>query len=357
MDYFDKSYHPPGTPPGTLVAHEPETEPGLSIHILDYDGTRFLEKTTNDIEACRECLREDTATWIHLQGQIQPATISTLGDMFDLHFLAMEDVLNVGQRPKLESYDDQLFMVLSMPEGASQNIRIRQISLFFGHHYVISFCGGEQDPFQLLRQRLKKQHGNVKMDADYILYTIFDLVIDQGYPTLESLGETIEDIESRLLEQTDGQEVLAEIHQLRRELLLLRRNLWPQREILSILSRPGHDLIKSETLFYFRDVYDHIVQILDLTENYREMAGDLVDVYLSASSQRLNEIMRILTIIATIFIPLTFIVGVYGMNFHNPDSPWSMPELGWHYGYPLVWLLMIGITVGMLVYFKRNKWF
>ncbi|MDH5571934.1 MAG: magnesium/cobalt transporter CorA, partial [Gammaproteobacteria bacterium] len=212
------------------------------------------------------------------------------------------------------------------------------------------------DPFHPLRKRLRKHTGHIRdQGADYLLYSILDLIIDQGYPVLENFGEQIELIEEELLSSAT-QKTLAQIHKLRRELLLLRRILWPQREVLSTIMRNEHSLIKKETVIYLRDCYDHTIQIMDLVENYREMAASMIDVYLSSVSHRLNEIMRVLTMIATIFIPLTFIVGLYGMNFHHNESPWAMPELGWYYGYPLIWGVMISIVVGMLIYFKRNDW-
>ena len=358
MTYFEKIYHPPGTAPGTLVSHEGADLENVSIHLIDYNATEFIEQELASAEECKPYLDTDNITWIHLQGPIQAETIQHVGNIFGLHPLSLEDVLNKGQRPKIEEYDDQLFVIMSMPINIDNAIVIEQVSVYLGVNYLISFHAGSIDPFDPLRNRLRKKRGRTRgLKADYLLYGIMDLVIDQGYPILESLGEQIENIEEALLSSSVKQSTLGDIHKIRRQLLLLRRNLWPQREALNNLLRGENTLIEESTSLYLRDCYDHTIQILDLIENYREMAASLIDIYISSTSYRLNEIMRVLTIIATIFIPLTFIVGLYGMNFSNPDSPWAMPELHWYYGYPMVLGAMIATVVVMVIYFKRKDWF
>ncbi len=358
MQYFDKTYHPPGTPPGTLVGRN-EIEPDeLVIRLIDYTSTEFIDRELTSADECHAYLDKESVTWIHLQGQPHADILKNFGDMFGLHPLAMEDILNKGQRPKVEEYDEQLFAIMAMPRKVNGSTSIEQVSVFLGKNYIISFYAGGNDPFEPLRNRLRKQNGRIRdQKSDYLLYCIIDLVIDQGYPVLESFGEAIEAIEDKLLTTFTKQSTLAEIHLIRRELLLLRRNLWPQREILNSLLRDENKLITEGTMVYLRDCYDHTIQIMDLIENYREMATSMTDVYLSSVSNRLNDVMRILTMIATIFIPLTFIVGLYGMNFSHPDSPWSMPELHWYYGYPMVWGVMLAIVVGMIIYFRRKDWF
>ena len=357
MDYFDKNYHPPGTPPGTLTEHLGARSTALSIRIIDYTPAAYVEKELVTANQCQAYINKGSVTWVHLQGRLDPDTLKVLGTIFKLHPLAMEDVLNSGQRPKVEAYDDQLFIIMAMPVITDSEIVIDQVSIFLGDGYIISFHEGEYDPFDPLRNRLRKRNGQINLQkADYLLYSILDLIIDQGYPLLERFGEDIESIEDSLLASSTNKGTLADIHRIRRELLLLRRNLWPQREVLNSLLRNDNSLIRKDTSIYLRDCYDHTIQILDLIENYREMATSLIDVYLSSSSYRLNEIMRVLTMIATIFIPLTFVVGVYGMNFSHPDSPWAMPELHWYYGYPAVWAIMIAIAIGMVIYFKKKDW-
>ena len=358
MAYFEKTYHPPGTSPGTLVSHEGAEREEVNIRLIDYTDNDYIEKELATTDECQYYLNKDSVSWIHMQGPIRADTLKDIGKLFELHPLALEDVLNKGQRPKVEEYDDLLFVIMSMPMVVDGTTNIEQVSIFMGRNYIISFHAGNHDPFDPLRNRLRKKSGRIRsLKADYLLYSIMDLIIDQGYPVLEGLGENIESIEEALLSASAKKTTLGEIHQIRRELILLRRNLWPQREVLNNLLRGENTLINESTSLYLRDCYDHTIQILDLIENYREMAASLIDIYISSTSYRLNEIMRVLTIIATIFIPLTFIVGVYGMNFSHPDSPWAMPELHWYYGYPVVWGAMLTVVAGMVIYFKRKDWF
>lgn len=357
MEYFDKTYHPPGTAPGTLIGREIAITGELSINLIDYSPDEYIETELSDIDQCKPYLDKESVTWIHLQGAVSADLIKNLGSIFELHPLTLEDVLNKGQRPKTEEYSDSLFVILSMPIEVDGRTMVEQVSIFLGENYIISFCDGNIDPFEPLRQRLRKINGSIRTKkADYILYCILDLVIDQGYPVLESFGEDIELIEEAVLDSSAQKNLLAEIHRIRRELLLLRRNLWPQREVVNNLLRSENVLIKEGTSLYLRDCYDHTIQILELIENYREMASSLIDIYLSSSSNRLNEIMRVLTMIATIFIPLTFVAGLYGMNFSHPASPWAMPELHWYYGYPFSWGIMLTIVIAMVIYFKRKNW-
>lgn len=356
MPYFDKNYHPPGTPPGTLMEHAPGEPGALTIRLIDYTDQEYLDQLVTDADECRPYLERNSITWIHFQGRLQAEILRNIGELFDLHPLAMEDVMNSGQRPKVEEYEDQLFVILAMPGAQEPAANIEQVSVFMGRNYIISFHNGDKDPFGPLRKRLQKRSGRIRsLKADYLLYGILDLVVDQGFPLLESFGEHIEALEDELLD-SPTRSTLSGIHHLRRKLLLLRRMLWPHRDVVNYLLRGDNPLISAGTLLYLRDCYDHAVQIMDLLENYRDMATSMVDVYLSSASHRLNEVMRLLTIIATIFIPLTFIAGIYGMNFNNPDSPWAMPELGWYYGYPLIWGVMLLVVVVMLIFFRRKDW-
>lgn len=353
-----KRYHPPGTSPGTLHHDEQLSDAQLKIILTDYTDTEFTEQELASAEECRIYLQRDTVTWIHVQGKAEPDTMRQLGRLFGLHHLALEDVINTGQRPKVEDYKDQLFVVMAHPviEEDIYKIKLTQLSMFVGHNFVISFYPGENDPFIPVRQRLRDHVGRIRLrGSDYLLYALIDMVIDEGFPMLEALGDEIEQLEEKLLD-TPTKKSLHQLHHIKRTLLIVRRMLWPQRELLNNLVRDDTGIILEENQVYYRDCYDHTIQIMDLLETYRDMVTGLLDVYLSSVSYRLNEIMRVLTMIATIFIPLTFIVGVYGMNFNNKDSPWSMPELSWYYGYPLVWLIMAVIVGGMLVYFRRKKW-
>ncbi len=358
MGYFTKRYHPPGTSPGTLQGSGEAGLFPLKLYLTDYTNTEFTEHDLATPEECRGYLDRDSITWIHVQGDAEAQTLRELGALFGLHPLALEDVINSGQRPKADDYAEQLFVVLAHPVTAAESpdVNIAQLSLFVGKRFVVSFHPGKDDPFGPVRRRLREHTGRIReRGADYLLYALIDLVVDEGFPVLEMLGEAIEDLEEEMLDRP-GPDALHRLHNLRRTMLVVRRMLWPQREVLNSLVRDPSGIIGDENHVYYRDCYDHTIQIMDLVETYRDMITGLLDVYLSSVSYRLNEIMRILTIIATIFIPLTFIVGVYGMNFVNPDSPWAMPELRWYFGYPLVWLLMLAVFGGMLVYFRRKRW-
>lgn len=357
MAYFSKHYHNPGTEPGTLVARNAPERP-VALHLVDYTDGHLDEARPANASDCRNYLERESKTWIQVNGQADPETLRILGELFDLHDLALEDVLNTGQRPKLELYDDHLFVIASMPYYYDDNLDIIQVSLFVGKNYLVCFSPLHEDPFEPIRERMRLPNNRrfLSQEIDYLLYSLLDLVTDSGFPVLEQFGYQLEEMETDLLENPD-QRVLAQIHGLKRELLMLRRVLWPQRDLMNSLMRTENPLISTSTQIYFRDCHDHSVQIIELLESFREMATSMLDIYLSSISQRTNETMRVLTIIATIFIPLTFVVGLYGMNFENPDSPWAMPELGWYLGYPMVWGIMIAVTTGMIWFFRRRGYF
>lgn len=359
MGYLRKNYHAPGTAPGTLTA-TPLLAPGageLSIHLIDYTADQVEEVHLDSAADCTPYLERNSKTWMQVNGPVDPDTLRSLAELFDLHNLALEDILNTGQRPKVEQYDDQMFITLQLPVYKDNRFDLVQISLFVGASYVISFCPLSTDPFEPVRKRMRKPNNRnfTSRGVDYLLYALIDLVIDAGFPVLEDFGDQLELLEDRLLLRP-SRETLSDIHYLKRELLIMRRMLWPQRELVGTLLRTEAELIQPGTHIYLRDCLDHTVQIIELLESFREMATSMLDIYLSSVSNRTNETMRVLTIIATIFIPLTFVVGIYGMNFEHPDSPWAMPELGWYYGYPLVWGIMIAIVGGLIWFFRRRHW-
>lgn len=356
MAYFSKHYHSPGTAPGTLTPAAQAKYP-LSIHLLDYTDSAVEEISLAEAGDCRDFLQRQSKTWIQVNGQASPSTLRELGELFDLHDLALEDVLNTGQRPKIELYDDQLFIVAALPVYDGNKLEIVQVSLFVGENYLICLCPLETDPFEPVRKRMRLPNNRrfASRDIDYLLYALLDLITDAGFPVLEQFGDELEVLEQKLLQRPD-QQTLTAIHGLKRELLVLRRMLWPQRELVASLMRGEDSLIRPETLVYLRDCHDHSIQIIELLESFRDLATSMMDIYLSSVSQRTNETMRVLTMIATIFIPLTFVVGVYGMNFEHPSSPWAMPELGWYYGYPLIWGAMVIITGGLVWLFRRRGW-
>jgi magnesium transporter len=359
MAFFTKRYHAPGTAPGTLHDHPaPAKTTPVSLRLVRYGPT--------GVDVCQgvEFVPPDEPyavpqqiTWLHVQGHPSGQLLAQIGEHYGLHPLSLEDVHNAGQRPKVEEFDGQVFAILSLPRFENGEVTVHQASFFFAAHYVLSFCNGPADPFEPVLRRLQ---GNAQKwrnrGTDYLLYALMDTVIDQGFPVLETFGLELEELEEKIVANS-ARETLKHIHTVKRELILLRRMLWPQREVLNSLVREERDLISDETRVFLRDCYDHTVQVMDLIETYRDMSVSMLDIYLSSISNHMNEIMRVLTMIATLFIPLTFIVGVYGMNFgNNTKSPWAMPELEWYYGYPLIWLLMILIAVGMLVYFWRKRW-
>ncbi|TPW09948.1 MAG: magnesium transporter, partial [Halothiobacillaceae bacterium] len=294
-------------------------------------------------------------TWVDIQGAPSTDFLHLLGEQFGLHPLALEDVANSGQRPKVESYNDHLFVVLGLPFYEDQQARMSQISLFLGKNFVISLHEERHDPYEVVRKRLRQHNGKMRSrEADYLFYTLVDAIIDRGFPLLDWIGGELEELEEELLSKPN-KKTLRRLHELKRDLLVLRRTLWPQRETMNSLYRdeetPIHDGIK----IYFRDCYDHTIQIMDLLETYRDMTTNMLDLYLNSVSNRLNETIKVLTVVTTIFMPLTFIVGIYGMNFgNNSQSPWAMPELRWDYGYPMVWVVMLVVTGGLLYFFKRK---
>ena len=353
MPVFAKRYHPPGTAPGTLAPALAAAVPAR-LGLMDFDAGHLEERPDIDTAQCLAYLERPTVTWLHVQGTPSPALLSELGESLGLHPLALEDVLNTGQRPKLEPQEDSLFVVLARPVLQDGELNIQQVSLFLGRNLVVSFAGGE-DPFDPVRARLRADGSRVRArGADYLCYTLVDLVVDEGFPLLEEFGDRLEQVEEVLLDAPD-RAILADLHVLRRDLLGLRRLLWPQRDVAASLYRDDSPLIQPATRPYLRDCHDHAVQILELLESYREMLTGMLDIYLSSVSYRLNEVMRVLTIIATLFLPPTFLVGVYGMNFDRA-SPWNMPELAWPFGYLAVWGVIAASIGAMLLFFRKRKW-
>lgn len=346
-----------GTAPGTLL-DVPLATPAR-WWAVQYSGDTMAEYPDIDITMVHGLVKPDSVTWLHIQGQPDKSLLDRLGTAFDLHALALEDVQTTVQRPKLDVYADQIFSVLNLPRWHKDTVELEQISLFMGEGYVISIHAGEDEIVQTIRRRMEKVRTRLRMHgAEYLLYALMDLVVDQAFPVLETFGEEVELLEEALLSRPT-RNLLSDIYQHKRNLMLLRRQLWPTREVVSQLMRGANDeaFFAPELQPFLQDLYDHTVHIMDLLESYRDIVSSMLDVYLSSVSNRLNDIMRILTMISTIFIPLTFIVGVYGMNFgNNTKSPWAMPELTWYYGYPMVWGFMFLIAMSMVVFFRRKGW-
>jgi len=322
------------------------------ITILDYDGKNFEERVAQRVEDCFPFKDKPTVTWINIDGLHDIKIIEKIGKHFGLHPLLLEDILNTGQRPKMEDFESHIFVVLKMlyHDKKADEIVAEQVSIVLGDKFVISFQEREGDVFDSIRERIRSGKGRIrKAGPDYLAYTLLDSIIDNYFIMLERLGERIEGMEDEVVDNP-SQETLKNIHRLKGEMVFLRKSVWPLREVISGLTRTESPLIDEKTDIYLRDVYDHTVQIIDTIESLRDTVSGIRDTYLSSISNRMNEVMKVLTIFASIFIPLTFIAGVYGMNFEY------IPELGWHWGYFAVWAVMISAAMLMLLYFRRKGW-
>jgi len=352
-------YHAPGTPPATLLPSvAPDTGPP-HIDLIQYDGETIFEGRFDTFEEVMAQYDENKVNWINIDGLADIELLRKFGQRFKIHPLALEDVLNTTQRPKVELYGDHFFIVSEMiyeSDETEHGVTVEQLSVFLGPQYVITIQEeSHHDVFEKVRARLRTGRGYArKMKADYLAYALLDATVDQFYPVLESLGDSIESIEEELL-QKPSKGALKQLYETKRLLLQLRRAIWPQREIFNTLIRDDSGLVSHETQIFLRDCYDHASQIIEILESYRDLAAGLMDVYLSSLGLRTNEIMRVLTVVTSIFIPLTFIAGVYGMNF-NTAHPWNMPELNWSYGYPACLALMATVALGMVIFFKRKHW-
>lgn len=342
----------PGAIPGTLKT-DPEA-PHPVIRVMAWSKEEFVEETVESTARLREILNKWPMTWVNVDGLGDAVILQELAEIFKVHRLALEDVVNVHQRTKVEDYEHHLFIVARMINLVNGRVETEQISLFLGDSFLVTFQERAGDCLDPVRERIRKQRGRIRQSGpDYLAYAILDAVVDAWFPILEEYGEILEDLEDTIVVKPDS-ETVSRIHKIKRDLLVVRRTIWPMRETVNALFR--EDLIETETQLYLRDCYDHVIQVLDMVESYRDMASGLMDFYLSSVSNRMNEVMKVLTIIATIFIPLTFIAGIYGMNFDPSASPWNMPELGWRYGYPAFWGLMVLLGMVMVLFFRKLGW-
>lgn len=343
-----------GLPPGTLIQNGDRGNEPVELTVIAYNDPHFEEydlAKTSEISAYR---KTDRVLWVNVEGVHDIKILEEIGTLFDLHPLVLEDILNTDQRAKIEDYTDYLYIVLRMLrfDEATDTVLSEQVSLILGNGFVVSFQeGGHRgDCFDPIRARIRGHKGRIRrMSADYLAYALLDVIVDNYFVVLEKLGEKATDIEEELIDEP-GQGTLRLIYRFKRELITLRRMIWPLREVLGILERGEFPIIGDATRLFFRDVYDHTVHVVDTLESFRDLLSGMLDIYLSSVSHKLNSVMKVLTIISTIFMPLTFIAGVYGMNFK------FMPELEWHYGYPFAIGLMGLITASMLIYFRRQKW-
>jgi len=341
-----------GLSPGTLIYVGDKEPVKTRITVIDYDASGFLEKEAASVEECFPFKETSTVTWINVDGVQDASVIEQLGARFDIHPLVLEDIMTTTQRPKSEDLGNAVFVVLRMIEiaGDRPDMQTDQLSLILGPNFVLSFQETPGDCLDPVRERIRSGKGRIRrLGPDYLAYAIVDAVVDNYFYVLEKLGERIDALEETLTEEPH-RGLLHEIHALKRQMISLRKSVWPLREVVSGLERMETPLVKKSTGVFLRDLYDHAIQVIDTVESFREMLTSMVETYLSSVSNRMNEIMKVLTIISTVFIPITFLVGLYGMNFVH------MPEIRWRWGYAFVWALILGSVGTMFVFFRRKKW-
>lgn len=356
-DFDAYAYNQPGSPPGTLEIDADAKVP--NIFLIDYSSTEAVGIQLATPEECAKHLDTHSVSWVDVQGLGSEDVMQRLGKVFKLHPLVLEDVVNIPQRPKFEDYEDHELIIMHMvtPRKNGKGFIREQVSLILGENYLLTVQEEpEQDCFEPVRERIRRDKTAIRQHgSDFLAYALIDAVVDGYFPVLEDYGERLEDLENKVIDKPTPR-TLNKVHKIKRELLQLRRAIWPLRDAINSLIRDDSTLISNEVRIYLRDCYDHTVQVIDMVETYRELSSNLMDVYLSSISNRTNEIMRVLTIISTIFIPLTFIAGVYGMNFDREGAPLNMPELYHPYGYVITMGVMLVIGSLQVYYFYRKGW-
>lgn len=355
--YEEDFYHHPGTLPGTIIIDIDAPPP--VIYLIDYSETDCIRRQVSTPEECAPYLESNSVSWVDVQGLGNQDILQRLGEVFELHPLVLEDIVNVPERPKVEDYEEQLLFIARMvvPKEKEYGFYSEQVSLILGKNYLLTVQEEpEHDAFEGVRSRIEKNKGIIRRQGtDYLAYALLDAIIDGFFPVLELYGERLEELEEEVIFNPTRQ-TLQNIYQIRRELLQLRRAIWPQRDAINALIRDGCEMISEEVRIYLRDCYDHAVQVMDMVETYRELSSGLMDVYLSAVGNKMNEVMKVLTVVSSIFIPLTFVAGIYGMNFNTEKSPHNMPELNWYWGYPICLGIMGVIGFGLLFLFWQQGW-
>ena len=348
-----KSLKQVGSSPGTLVHVGEKRTDTVHLSLMHYNGEALIERTLDKVEDGLALVQDGSTTWINIDGIHDVTFMAHLGKQHGIHPLTLEDVLNTTQRPKAEVFDDYLYVVFKMMryDTAEDAVAAEQVSLIIGPRTLISFQEAAGDVFEPVRERIRKGKGRIRSGgSDYLAYALIDAIVDNYFVILEHVGRRLEAMEEAIDDRPDA-DLLASIHAVRRELIYLRKQVWPLRDVIAHLLKDDAAFIGEATRLFIRDVYDHTIQVIDTIESFRDMLSSLQDLYLSMISNRMNEVMKVLTIIATIFIPITFIAGIYGMNFHH------MPELAWRWGYPSVWILIVAVAAVMLMYFRSKKWF
>lgn len=358
VSHFNYFHNRPDTIPGTLNLQPNALPPRITL--IDYNDSQAIRVELENSSDCAPYLDTESVSWINVDGLGNEATWQQLSQVFNLHPIALEDIVNVPQRPKVVEYEGHLVLISRMVtlDQPSHRFISEQISFVLGKHYLLTVQEEPQyDCLGGVRERIRSKKGMIRQrGVDYLFYALIDAIIDGFFPVMEVYGELVQSLQSEVVTRPTSQS-LAKIHQLQQDLLVLRRAVWPQRDAINSLLRDGTELISEEVRVFLRDCYDHTIQILDMVETYRELASNLTDIYLSSVSNRMNEIMKTLTVISSIFIPLTFIAGVYGMNFNTDKSPFNMPELNWYWGYPTTWAVMLAVGTAMIFFFWRKGWF
>jgi magnesium transporter len=356
---FKRSSQKAGLPPGSSVYVGEQKVEGILITIIDYDEQNYKRYTPVTLEECFAYRDTSSKIWVNIDGLHDVDIIHRICTGFELHPLTIEDILNTTQRPKIDVFDEYVYLVVRMHsyDEVERVIVTEQVSVVLGESFVLTFQERPGDIFQTVRERIRTGRGKIrKMGSDYLAYSLLDAVVDSYFAVLENIGEEIELLEDNLMD-TPGPEILQRIHFLKREMIMMRKAIWPLREVISALQREEVGWISDSIQVYLRDLYDHTIQVIDTVETFRDMISGMVEIYLSSISNRMNEVMKVLTIYAAIFIPLTLIAGIYGMNFNTAKSPFNLPELDWYFGYPFALGLMVLVGLVMMLLFKRKGWF
>jgi magnesium transporter len=350
--YIKKQSKKLGLSPGTIIHVGEKKVQKVHISLINYNSNQLSIKELKKADEFLPPSDQSTVSWLSVIGLHDTAVLERIGENLGIHPLVLEDIVNTDQRPKVDEYDDYIFVVIKMLTYNSNNKEIvpEQISILIGENYVLTFQEHSEDLFNPIKERLNNQKGRLRrLGIEYLAYALMDVIIDNYFLLLEKLGDELELLEENIVDKPDHK-LVQEILHIKREILFFRKSIWPLREVINTLNREESGLISDAIKPYLQDLYDHTIQVIDTVETFRDMLSGILDVYLSNVSNRMNEVMKVLTIIATIFIPLTFIAGIYGMNFE------FMPELKWHWGYPVILIIMFGIVVSLALYFRKKKW-
>jgi len=347
---MSKKKHNVGAPPGTIIYTGENKGERIKISLIEYNETEFVEQEFYDLSECISQIKPHLVKWINVEGVHKIEVLEKIGKLYDIHPLTLEDIAHVDQRPKFEDYDNYVVAIMKMI-NFTEEVQTEQLSIVLFENMVISFQephGG--DAFDIIRNRLRQAKGRIrKCGADYLAYALMDAVVDCYFHAIEKIGDIVEEIEEKII-ANEGQESLLKLYELKREMIGLRKQVWPMRDMISNMVRSETKLINPSTDIYLRDLQDHVTRIIDTVETYRDLLSGIMDIYLSTNANKMNEVMKVLTIMSSIFIPVTFVAGVYGMNFDY------MPELKSPYGYAITWGVMLSIMIGLIIYFRRKKW-